>query len=173
MLDINRIFADSTTILSTTISLSVDALTTKISVNDVVLANAILGRAKISTAAPTKQTALNSTDQNPSSDYVYMSNGGEIEPFCSENGNKGVDTRSVVTSITVYDCIAQVGPISFTAVNDYQGHPLPVLRVQIEKTDFHAGGAWDMNEVIGDASLTLSIEYYNSRISVWEPFLER
>ena len=48
---------------------------------------------------------------------------------------------------------------------------LPVFRLNIESTSFTTDGALQQMEGIG--KIIVGIEYYNPRIFIWEPFMEK
>jgi hypothetical protein len=143
-------------VLSVTVSLDVDVVSGKISVNDILLAHSILSRGRIADSIP-------ENGQNPQSTRGRSSTASSATPVSQV-------TPISTPSLTVYDFVAQLGSISLVAINDFNGQNLPILRLAIERSDFRAGG--QVGDLQGEGSFQVSAEYYNTRVAVWEPLIE-
>ena len=173
-LHINRKL-EAATVLSTTVSLDVDVVTAKISVNDVVLANSILSRANIANADGSNGKVGTGTGTGV---------GTGVGNSPQHSRGRSSTTSSVVPSIlpiqkgecsqeavTIYDFVGQLGCISLVAINDFNGQTLPILRILLDRCDFRAGGK--VEDVTGEGSFQISAEHYNTKVAVWEPLIER
>ena len=150
--------------LSTTVSLDIDVVSAKISLNDVVLANSILSRAHIANRGGVEGATGNAT-ATATVTRGRSSTTSSISPVPSS------PVPDISTpSRTVYDFVAQLGSISLVAINDFNGQNLPILRLSVERSDFRAGG--QMTDLQGEGSFQVKAEYYNTRVAVWEPFIE-
>ena len=175
-LHINRRL-EATTVLSTSISLDVDVVVAKISVNDIVLANSILSRAKI------VSIPINNVDENKNksgttgTSSVTGSSPQNSRGRSSTSSSVNLGTLpvhkgdSLIVAITMYDLVAQLGSMSLIAVNDYNGMSLPILRLSVDRSDFRGGGK--MEDLTGEGSFQISAEHYNTRVAEWEPLIEK
>ena len=168
---------ERTTVLSTSVSLDVDIVVAKISVNDVVLANSILSRAKIVTpridninenknkSGTTGTSSVNGSSPQNSRGRSSTSSSVNLGTLPVHKGD------SSIVAITVYDFVAQLGSMSLVAVNDYNGMSLPILRLSVDRSDFRAGGK--IEDLTGEGSFQISAEHYNTRVAEWEPLIEK
>lgn len=127
------------------LSLDTDNIDARVSLNDLALAQAILMRRTLTTAS-------------------------ERQPFVTE---MQVEVPNIVSGVqlSVYDITAKLGAISLVTVNDFNGQNNPILRLQCLDTSVHADGV--AQNLKGEGSSTLSIDFYNIGIASWEPVMER
>jgi hypothetical protein len=139
-------------LVSSSISLDIDDITARLSINDIVLAQSILTRRSLTEATvPTVDSnAMTVTDSTRDADAAC----DELKP-------------QPLMSMTI--CL---GTISFVAINDFNGQNIPVIRVQLEEAKYVVESQTDSQQVGGEASFALSADFYNAKISVWEPILE-
>jgi hypothetical protein len=113
-------------VLTTNVTLNIDTVTAKISVNDIVLANSILS----------KVNNKSIESQNKSTD---SQNEGRTRRSSTISSNLvPIQTNTAVDS-TVYDLLGQLGSFTLVFINDFNTHIKPVVRLSLERTDFRAG----------------------------------
>lgn len=134
-------------ILLTSIALDVDAIDARVSLNDLILAKAIVARGLMSNSGhvPAHQTSTPS-------------------PFLSD------DNSTPAMHITTYNVHLSLGEISLVVVNDFNGQNLPIIKVLLQGTTFSADGA--VQNFNGKGSLILAVDYFNPKVFAWEPVLE-
>ena len=147
---------EALSVLSTTVSLDVDTVTAKISVNDVVLANSIFSRASMA-----NNKGESDVDVAGGAGGGGGGGGGNMSGVPHSRGRSS--TASSATHLpappadppymvpTVYDFVAQLGSISLVAINDFNGQTLPILRLCVEHSDFRMGG--QVGDLQGEGSL--------------------
>jgi predicted extracellular nuclease len=113
-------------VLTTNITLNIDNVSAKISVNDIVLANSILNKANSKSIDSQKESIGNQKENSRRRSSTTSSN---LVPIPT---NLAVDS-------TVYDSIGQVGSFSLVFINDFNTQIRPVVRLSLERTDFRAG----------------------------------
>jgi hypothetical protein len=114
-------------VLTTNVTLDIDNVSAKISVNDIVLANSILNKANSKSIDSQKEAIDNQKEISRTRRSSTMSSNSVPIPT-----NLAVDS-------TVYDFIGQLGSFSLVFVNDFNTQIKPVVRLSLERTDFRAG----------------------------------
>jgi hypothetical protein len=137
--------------ISSSISLDIDDIKARVSMNDVMLAQSILMRKSLSNATvPTNN-----------------SDGTKKEDSAKQNTSNDEEQPRPMTSMTI--CF---GTLTFIAINDYGGKNVPVVRLQIEDAKYVTESQLESQHATGEASFGLSADFYNADLSVWEPIIE-
>lgn len=72
----------------------------------------------------------------------------------------------------MYDINCYSQTVSLTIINDYgYQNPLPILRSSLREIEFQLTGSFE-NELIGQGKLQFEVEYYNPRVTTFEPVVE-
>lgn len=139
-------------------SIDIDNINARVSINDVILAHSILMRKSISESS---NVSSQETDKK-------IQNQIPIKPIHSfdekESSNKELENSKFTVN-------ANIGSISFVAINDFHGQNIPVIRFLLDRTTFYADG--NLDKLCGDGSLIVSADFYNQKLSIWEPILDR
>ena len=136
-------------LLSSAISLDLDNVTMRVSTKDIALAQSIMTRRVLFQPAAPTLPPTETTD--PAAALLE-----EDAPI--------VASPTVSTSVNM-------GCLSLVAINDFNGQNVPVLRFILDGTKYTADGNEEVSS--GEGSLTAIAEFYNSRLSVWEPILDK
>ena len=136
-------------ITSSAMSLDLDNVTMRVSTKDIALAQSIMTRRVLSqpAAPPLPSTAVS----DPGAVII-------------ETDTLAIKSPTVSTSINM-------GCLSLVAINDFNGQNVPVLRFILDGTKYFADGNEEISS--GEGSFTAIAEFYNPRLSVWEPILDK
>jgi hypothetical protein len=136
-------------LLSSAMSLDLDNVTMRVSTKDIALAQSIMTRRVLFQPAAPTLPPTETTD--PTAALLE-----EDAPI--------VASPTVSTSVNM-------GCLSLVAINDFNGQNVPVLRFILDGTKYMADGNEEVSS--GEGSLSAIAEFYNSRLSVWEPILDK
>ena len=131
--------------LTTHVTVEVDSLFTRFSLADIMLVQTILLR----------RTVVDS----PTAKYASAS-----------QATSRSDGTPEVEHLTQYSVKVNVGAISATVVNDFEGKNMPIVRLSLENTFFQAGGF--LRDMQGGGNMVLAVDTYNAIVTEWEPLLE-
>lgn len=153
-------------VLSSIMSIDLDRVDARVSISDMMLAESILTRRSLIEPPPTPPTstpiqATDTTVKKESSTSEKTQNpGGKI--------SSGEDTPGPPPSFSMS---LNMGAISLVGINDYNGQNVPLVRTTLYGCTFFAEG----NELTtrGEGSVIMSADFYNPKISVWEPIMDR
>lgn len=137
-------------ILAARFAINIDSINTKLSFHDLILMNAIINR--------TIDIASN------------MDVSAEDSSTVTDQKEQAFDPETRPANLTMYDVMIQIRSVYLTIINDYGQQNVPVLRFQLLDSQVQSSGAVVLMN--GDASFTISAEYYNSRVTCYEPILE-
>lgn len=134
--------AENGIMLSNSLNVGSEPVSCRVSLNDVVLTNSILSRAKL-----TKRQEKR-----------------EVQP--NELTKKQEQARSL-TLLTVQFSFAKV---SLILLNDYRDVNIPLFRVALDHLAYYSSGA--VSRMDGEGSMLVTADYYNTNVAEWEPVLE-
>lgn len=143
------------------LSVDIDSVHARVSLGDIMLAQSILTRRLLVDKETTKtinaaRASSGEGSQGPSS--TSPSNRPDWLQLPEDNPSLSIAVHS--------------GIVSLTAVNDHNGQNVPLLKMVLEGSTFSADGFLD-GKFLGEGSLVAAADIYNSKLSVWEPFLEK
>ena len=143
-------------LVSSAMSIDLDNMTMRVSTKDITLAQSIMTRRLLMTsAAATAATVADTSNKR----------GGDVDVLITPpSSTQDVPSASHTVSFNM-------GCFSLVGINDFNGRNLPLIRFTLDGTTFHADG---VDQVIsGEGSLTINADFYNSRLSVWEPMIDK
>jgi hypothetical protein len=166
-------------------SLDMDSVNARVSINDILLAQSIMTRRSLTEPAPApaaasaatqpaKATALQSPPSSDGQGTTLKSNtslspsSAAVAKAAETVDIDGDDNKPVSPSFTFS---INLGTLSLVGINDFNGQNIPVIRAMLDGTTFYAEGQTE--KVQGDGSLIASADFYNPRLAVWEPILDR
>ena len=134
---------------SSAMSLDLDNVTMRVSTKDIALAQSIMTRRVLfqPAAPPLPTTAV------------------------SDPGIVIIETDTLEVKPPTISTSINMGCLSLVAINDFNGQNVPVLRFILDGTKYFADGNEEISS--GEGSLTAIAEFYNPRLSVWEPILDK
>eukprot|EP01041_Mallomonas_annulata_P001683 gene1683-3255_t len=130
-------------VISVGCTLDTDAVDARVSLNDLALAQSILLRRTLTTSA----------------DNVTLNNFEDT----------GDDQHGI--QVTVYDIVMNIGSVYLVTINDFNGQNVPILRLQLEGSNFSCDGV--IQHLKGQGDMIASVDFYNMSIASWEPVMER
>ena len=148
-------------LLSSSISVDTDNANAILTMNDLVLAKSVFTRRSTSDDQANKQAneALLQQHQiyqlQQESKYQLRQ-----EPLQLNNSN-----------LTNHTFTFNLGRISLVALNDFQGSNTPVARMLLEESKFCIARGQGM--LFGDGDFFASADFYNQKLNMWEPILDR
>ena len=174
-------------LLSSSLSVDVDNLYARVSINDILLAQSIMTRrsltepSKASSSASASTTSTSSARSSLSNTLVRRVSGkkeqGALEGveanavrITGTGGGTGV-VGEEETPCPSYTYSLNMGSLSLVGINDFNGQNMPVIRALLDGTTFFAEG--EHQKMIGKGSLIASTYFYNPRLSLWESIMDR
>jgi hypothetical protein len=157
-------------LVSSIMSVDVDSVNARVSINDIVLAQNILTRRSLTEAPPAPIPApvpASGSGSGANSRMRKQSTASEIVP---DNNNLS-PMRAQEGPNPSYTISLNMGSLSLVGINDYNGQNVPVIRALLDGTTFYAEGSQYKTQ--GEGSLIASTDFYNPRLSVWEPMMDR
>lgn len=160
-------------LVSSIMSIDVDSVNARVSINDVVLAQNILTRRSLTEAPPTlappQSAPAPASGSGPGaiSRIRKQSTASETLP----DNNNSSPMREQEGPSPSYTISLNMGSLSLVGINDYNGQNVPVIRALLDGTTFYAEGSQYKTQ--GEGSLIASTDFYNPRLSVWEPMIDR
>jgi hypothetical protein len=157
-------------LVSSIMSVDVDSVNARVSINDVVLAQNILTRRSLTEAPPAPIPApvpATGSGSGANSRMRKQSTASEILP----DNNTLSPMREQEGPSPSYTISLNMGSLSLVGINDYNGQNVPVIRALLDGTTFYAEGSQYKTQ--GEGSLIASTDFYNPRLSVWEPIMDR
>lgn len=139
---------------SVNMSVDMDNVDARVSVSDIALAQSIMMR-KVLTEQKQPAARRDSTE-------------GDIN-INTASSSKISSPPVDISPTTTYSI--NLGSVNLIAINDFHGQNMPVMRILLDGTTFYSEGK--TNEMNGEGSLMASADFYNSKLSVWEPILDR
>lgn len=146
---------------SVNMSLDMDNVDTRVSVSDIVLAQSIMMR-----RALTEQKQPTPNARRESTTETDMANTNTNTSFGGSSQNSPQDIPNPTSTYSL-----NLGSVTLIAINDFHGQNMPVMRVLLDGTTFYAEGS--SVQLSGDGTLIASADFYNSKLSIWEPILDR
>ena len=143
---------------SSAMSIDLDNMTMRVSTKDITLAQSIMTRRLLMTSSTATVTAASVADTS-------MKRLDDDDILASPSSST-VDAPSSSHTISF-----NMGCLSLVGINDFNGRNLPLIRCILDGATFHADGVDQV--MTGEGSLTINADYYNSRLSVWEPMIEK
>jgi hypothetical protein len=140
---------ESDMVISTSFAFDMDTIAADVSLNDILLAQSIMLRRALI--------------QQPSNSSVSTSHSHQTSQI--ESG--GLHKQNILTA---YMVSINIGSISLTMVNDFQGKHLPLVKIKLDGTTFTCDGV--IEDLRGEGSLILTMESYNNKVSSWEPLID-
>jgi hypothetical protein len=159
-------------LVSSIMSVDVDSVNARVSINDVVLAQNILTRRSLTEAPPAMppQTAPTPASGAGSGAISRMRKQSTVPEAVPDNNNLS-PMREQEGPSPSYTISLNMGSLSLVGINDYNGQNVPVIRALLDGTTFYAEGSQYKTQ--GEGSLIASTDFYNPRLSVWEPMIDR
>ena len=169
-------------LLSSSLSVDVDNVYARVSINDILLAQSIMTRRTLteplnasstasasitSTSSSTSKSSLSNTSVRRVKKQQGAPEGAGAEVAASVAGAKG-DEEAPTPS---YTYSLNMGSLSLVGINDFNGQNMPVIRALLDGTTFFAEG--EHQKMIGKGSLIASTYFYNPRLSLWESIMDR
>jgi hypothetical protein len=148
-------------LLSSIMSIDMDNVNARVSINDIFLAQSIMTRKSLTEQATPILAPLQTGGQ--------PSPGAESDP--PTNASNGTEKELEGGPATSYIVSLNMGSLSLVGINDFNGQNVPVIRTLLDGTTFYAEGC--QQRMQGDGSLIASADFYNPQLSVWEPILDR
>ena len=143
---------------SINMSLDMDNVDARVSVSDIVLAQSIMMRRSLTEQKP--------TPSNLRKNSTAESDANSMNTISASKSNTPQDIANPASSYSL-----NLGSVTLIAINDFHGQNMPVMRVLLDGTTFYIEGT--TNELSGDGSLIASADFFNSKLSIWEPILDR
>ena len=137
-------------VVTNDMGLDIDDINFKLSLRDVLLAQSILTRRALSISAE---------DVADDDDAVIPKVAATTY------------APPTLAQVTAYTFRVSSGELNMVLINDYYGQSVPFLRVTLSGLTLSAGGL--IRQLGGTGSVMSTLEYYNSKLSLWEPILER
>ena len=143
---------------SVNMSLDMDNVDARVSVSDIVLAQSIMMRRALTEQKQPTPTAArrDSAVENDLNNSISSSS--------RQSSPQDIPNPTSTYSINL-------GSVTLIAINDFHGQNMPVMRILLDGTTFYAEGT--SIQLSGDGSLIASADFYNSKLSIWEPILDR
>ena len=139
-------------LLSSVTSLEMDSVKMRVSTKDIALGQSIMTRRVLF------------EPNAPSQDVVAVDK--------VENKVENVRGESEVPAFFPSSALSvNLGSFSLVGINDFRGQNVPVVRFTLDDTNYHAESKENINS--GEGSLKASAEFYNPKLSLWEPILDR
>lgn len=131
-------------LVSSAMSIDIDNVMLRVSTRDVALAQSIMTRRVLVEPAAVKENS-------------------------NETIGQAIESPVLISPSTVLS--VSMGSLSLVGINDFNGQNTPVVRLVLDGTHYNADGTGDV--VSGEGSLTATAEFYNPKLSVWEPVLDK
>ena len=148
-------------LISTSLSLDVDSVETRLSFRDLALILSILSqRASLMEQQEQEKKVVLTSSSKTTVDKISLGSQEEKD-----------NAAAKLTHATAYSISLNLGNIKVVIINDFNRQNLPVFRLNLESTFFNADGVLQQMEGIGQ--VVMGIDYYNPRIFIWEPFIEK
>ena len=173
-------------LLSSSLSVDVDNVYARVSINDILLAQSIMTRRTLTeplNASSTASASITSTSSSTSKSSLSNTSvrrlkkqqgtpegagaGAEAAAAAAASGGTG-DEEPPTPS---YTYSLNMGSLSLVGINDFNGQNMPVVRALLDGTTFFAEG--EHQKMIGKGSLIASTYFYNPRLSLWESIMDR
>jgi hypothetical protein len=133
--------------ISTSVNVGSEPIACRVSLNDMVLTNAIIARAQLVQAKPPREEDVEDLE-------------------AAEQKKASYQPQQIM--MLMLQC--NFATISVVLLNDYHDANKPMFRAVIDHLSFHSAGAVDRME--GEGSMLFSADYYNDAIALWEPVME-
>ena len=156
---------------SSQFTIEMDNVDARLSFHDLVLASTILSRrALIESTPPTRSKQPSATEANTkkSAHSIY-----DRAESCSidEDAPARRQSHSKASSSPLISYRFGLSSLVLVTVNDFDGQNIPILKMSLEETKISY--EQDKFSFHGEGSVDLSLDFYNSKINLWEPLLER
>lgn len=157
-------------------SLDTDSIRARVSINDVVLAQSIITRrALIESPADTGAKAT-STPSSTSSQGLDMDDVKSLSPLTPTSPFNAQDMAAVEEAskaTPTYTLSLNLGKVTLVTVNDFNGQNMPLIRTVLDGLTFYAEGFHVQRQIKGEGSVIATADFFNSRLALWEPVLDR
>ena len=145
-------------LVTSSMSVDLDNINARVSVNDVSLLQSIFTRRSLTEPAPAPVTAPPLPTQS-----TQPSLGTDTSPLSVEPDAMGLIPSSTIS--------LNMGSFSLVGINDFNGQNVPVIRTLLDGTTFYAETS--QHKMHGEGSLIACADFYNPKLSVWEPIMDR
>ena len=143
---------------------STNEISIRVSLNDLMLAYAIINRFGQRKVVPSSTGDDRFAIEDDKNHYHHPDG----------IGNSLKTTENVKlskTDVSVYNIKSTITRVQIILINDCNGQNNPLLRLEAAEADF--AGSGPLVGFYGDGSIVLKMDYYNVPMNVWEPVMER
>ena len=180
-------------LLSSSLSVDVDNLYARVSINDILLAQSIMTRRSLtepSKASSSASASITSPSSSTAKSSLSNTSVRRVSGQKEQGALEGVEANTVrmtgtgigagagagvvgeeETPCPSYTYSLNMGSLSLVGINDFNGQNMPVIRALLDGTTFFAEG--EHQKMIGKGSLIASTYFYNPRLSLWESIMDR
>ena len=150
-------------LVSSIMSVDLDDVNARVSVNDIFLLQSIFTRRSITEPSPVVpgQPPHHTTTTAATATTTSLSISA---PNVTPEGEQTDSSPSWTLSLNM-------GSVSLVGINDFNGQNVPVVRTLLDGTTFFIEVS--QQKMHGEGSLIASACFYNPRLSVWEPMMDR
>lgn len=145
----------------TSLQMEVDDVEARLSFNDLLLAQAIMSRRAL-VDGPAQPSASPSLTSAKSSDTIHDEDDEEeavvLTSSSADSTSPSLMVRFGLSSLRV------------VVVNDFNAASVPIVRLLVHESNFYSEGV--INQLSGEGSAQIKVDYFNARIAVWEPFVD-
>ena len=182
--------------LSNTFMLLGSIVRTRVSLNDIILVKSILSRAQLtsgfneSNRGPlgaskfTRTHHQNDLSSAATSTAAAGAAAGTAAGVKAGTGGSSMETSEkrvtivtkdtaseIMQSVCVNDIRGSFSEISFVLLNDFNNQNIPIAQLKVEAIEVSVTGP--SQDMSGEGCFAASADYYNSRVTAWEPVLEK
>eukprot|EP00981_Chlorochromonas_danica_P008515 scaffold2207_cov161-Ochromonas_danica.AAC.5 len=183
---IKRTVVNNSTVY-TSLQLEIDDVDARLSFNDLLLAQAILSRRALvdgSSSSSTSSTGNANNQNTPSESTITIEEKEVAENRVTDvndvdKGEEEEEERSdtLEASSSRLEFVPPTIMIRFglhtlrvVVVNDFNTASVPITRLEIYNSNFYSEGM--INQLNGEGSAQMKLDYFNARIATWEPCIE-
>ena len=152
-------------------TIEMDNVDARLSFHDLVLASTILSRRALieSTPAPKSKPSSAVEVRNKKSAHTIYDRAESYS--MDEEAPARQRSHSKLSSSPLISYRFGLSSLVLVTVNDFDGQNIPILKMSLEETK--VSYEQDKFSSHGEGSVDLSLDFYNSKINLWEPLLER
>lgn len=155
-----------------------DNVNAQVSFNDILLAQSILSRRILSEAPP---AGSNPEPPTPAPPPVAVNTPAAVAEACGEDdpedgtlpqssGNVNQPALLPPAEPSVMSFQFGMGTLAMVIINDFNGQSTPIIKTSISNSHFGMESVGP--SVSGDGALDAKVDFFNPRLSSWEPILD-
>ncbi|RYH20785.1 hypothetical protein EON65_22470, partial [archaeon] len=156
----------NTVTVFTSVQLELDDVNARLSFNDLLLAQAIMNRRTLVTTQTPPSPTVNSSNASVATSARSDSFDEDDRDF-ENSALAALEEPTNSPSVMVRFGITSLNAV---LVNDFNATSVPIVKLAVIDTNFYSEGI--INQLTGEGSVQLKVEYYNARIATWEPVVE-